>query len=83
MQFLLEILDAIQSTYLCTPYRGSSIDMIQAVARQYKFAVRTTKEINWDVPQGIITGIRHYSSFLAVIKENSKLTAVPTFEIGT
>lgn len=76
------MIDAIQSTYLCTPYRGSSIDLIQAVARQYKFAVKATKKINWDAPQGIIRGIRHYASFLAVIKENKGLTAVPTYEIG-
>ncbi|KAG2236543.1 hypothetical protein INT48_000843 [Thamnidium elegans] len=76
-----KMIDAIQSTYLCTPYRGSSIDLIQAVARQYKFAVKATKRINWDAPQGIIRGIRHYASFLAVIKENKGLTAVPTYEI--
>ncbi|GAA5815491.1 hypothetical protein MFLAVUS_009003 [Mucor flavus] len=76
-----KVIDAIQSTYLCTPYRGSSIDLIQAVARQYKFAVKATKKINWDVPQGIIRGIRHYASFLAIIKENKGLTAVPTYEI--
>ncbi|GAA5796751.1 hypothetical protein HPULCUR_002126 [Helicostylum pulchrum] len=76
-----KVIDAIQSTYLCTPYRGSSIDLIQAVARQYKFAVKATKKINWDAPQGIIRGIRHYASFLAVIKENKGLTAVPTYEI--
>jgi hypothetical protein len=79
---LLELTDAIQSTYLCTPYRASSFDLIQAVARQYKFAYQATKVINWDIPQGIINGIRNYSSFLAVIKENRNLTAVPTFEIG-
>lgn len=76
------MIDAIQSTYLCTPYRGSSIDLIQAVARQYKFAVKATKKINWDMPQGIVRGIRLYASFLAVIKENKGLTAVPTYEIG-
>jgi hypothetical protein len=78
----VELKDAIKSTYLCTPYRGSSIDLIQAVARQYKFAYKATKVINWDLPQGIINGIRNYASFLAVIKENPTLTAVPTFEIG-
>ncbi|KAI9253051.1 hypothetical protein EDC94DRAFT_268230 [Helicostylum pulchrum] len=77
----VETIDAIQSTYLCTPYRGSSIDLIQAVARQYKFAVKVTKEINWDAPLGIIRGIRQYTNFLAVIKENKYLTAVPTYEI--
>lgn len=76
------MIDAIQSTYLCTPYRGSSIDLIQAVARQYKFAVKVTKEINWDAPLGIVRGIRQYTNFLALIKENKHLTAVPTYEIG-
>lgn len=78
----LVVIDAIQSTYLCTPYRGSSIDLIQAVARQYKFAVKVTKSISWDAPTGIIRGIRHYSEFLNVIKGNHSLTAVPTYEIG-
>ncbi|KAG2195024.1 hypothetical protein INT47_005624 [Mucor saturninus] len=72
------VIDAIQSTYLCTPYRGSSIDLIQAVARQYKFAVKVTKSILWDAPTGIIRGIRHYNEFLNVIKDNHGLTAVPT-----
>lgn len=76
-----KLLDAIKSTYLCTPYRGSSLDLIQAVARQFKFAFKATKIINWDVPQGIVNGIRNYSSFLAIIKENKNLTAVPTIEI--
>ncbi|KAF1803770.1 hypothetical protein FB192DRAFT_1369666 [Mucor lusitanicus] len=75
------IIEAIESTYLCNPYRGSSIDMIQAVARQYKFAFKATQTINWDAPQGIIKGIRQYSSFLQLLKTNPKLTAVPTFEI--
>lgn len=56
--------------------------MIQAVARQYKFAFKATQTINWDAPQGIIKGIRQYSSFLQLLKTNPKLTAVPTFEIG-
>ncbi|CAO3615681.1 unnamed protein product [Mucor hiemalis] len=76
-----KVIDAIQSTYLCTPYRASSLDLIQAVARQYKFAVKVTKSINWNVPDGIIHGIRNYSKFLAIIKENPDLKAVPTIEI--
>jgi hypothetical protein len=76
------ILDAIQSTYLCTPYRGSSLDLIQAVARQYKFARKVTTEINWNMPEGIIHGIRQYSHFLALIKNFPNLTAVPTIAIG-
>lgn len=58
------------------------MDLIQAVARQYKFAYKTTQGINWDMPQDIVNGIRNYSKFLAIIKENPTLTAVPTFEIG-
>jgi hypothetical protein len=76
------MLDAIQSTYLCTPYRWSSIDLIQAVARQYKFARKVVTQINWDTPRGIVRGIRQYSKFLSLIKENPTLTAVPTIEIG-
>lgn len=76
------MLNAIQSTYLCTPYRASSIDMIQAVARQYKFAVKVTKVIHWNAPDGIVKGIRHYASFLAVIHDNKSIVAVPTYEIG-
>ncbi|KAI8056414.1 hypothetical protein BDF21DRAFT_162713 [Thamnidium elegans] len=79
--YYLELINAVQSTYLCTPYRGSSIDMIQAVARQYKFAVKVTKGVNWDSPDGIIKGIRHYSGFLAVIHDNPSIVAVPTYEI--
>ncbi|KAG1110479.1 hypothetical protein G6F42_015321 [Rhizopus arrhizus] len=75
------IVEAIESTYFCNPYRGSSIDMIQAVARQYKFAFKATQTINWDAPQGIIRGIRQYSNFLYLIRTNPTLTAVPTFEI--
>ncbi|CAO3643631.1 unnamed protein product [Mucor fragilis] len=75
------IIEAIESTYLCNPYRGSSIDLIQAVARQYKFAFKATQTINWDAPQGIIKGIRQYNSFLQLLKASPKLTAVPTFEI--
>ncbi len=75
------VIDAIQSTYLCTPYRASSLDLIQAVARQYKFAFKVTKNINWNAPQGMVNGIRQYSNFLAVIKDNPRLTAVPTIEI--
>jgi hypothetical protein len=67
---------------LCNPYRGSSLDLIQAVARQYKFAFKVTQVINWDLPQGIIKGIRQYINFLHLIKANPGLTAVPTFEIG-
>jgi uncharacterized membrane protein (DUF485 family) len=80
--FHSDLLQAIQSTYLCTPYRGSSLDLIQAVARQFTFAFKATKVINWDAPQGIVNGIRNYGSFLAIIKENKNLTAVPTLEIG-
>lgn len=75
------IIDAIQSTYLCTPYRASSIDLIQAVARQYKFAFKVTKTVNWRAPIGIVNGIKKYADFLAVIKDNPNLTAVPTIEI--
>lgn len=78
----IEIIDAIQSTYMCTPYRASSIDLIQAVARQYKFAFKVTKNINWNSPQGMVNGIRQYSNFLAVIGETPGLIAVPTIEIG-
>ncbi|KAL9555736.1 hypothetical protein MBANPS3_002233 [Mucor bainieri] len=76
------IMDAIESTYMCNPYRGSSLDLIQAVARQYKFAYRVTQSFNWDLPQGIIKGIRQYSRFLHLIKTYPKLTAVPTIEIA-
>lgn len=76
------VLDAVQSTYLCTPYRASSLDLIQAVARQYEFARKVTTEIQWIMPQGIINGIRQYSHFLALIKSNPHLTAVPTIAIG-
>ena len=58
------------------------MDLIQAVARQYKFAFKVTKNINWNTPEGMINGIRQYSTFLAVIKNNPLLTAVPTIEIG-
>ncbi|GAA5796750.1 hypothetical protein HPULCUR_002125 [Helicostylum pulchrum] len=75
------VINALQSTYLCTPYRASSIDMIQAVARQYKFAVKATKVINWNTPDGIVKGIRNYASFLAVIHDNKSIVAVPTYEI--
>ena len=78
----IEMIDTIQSTYMCTPYQGSSVDLIQAVARQYKFAFKVTKNVNWNAPEGIINGIRQYSTFLAVIKNNPELTAVPTIEIG-
>lgn len=78
----LELMSAIQSTYLCTPYKQSSIDLIQAVARQYKFAFRVTKTINWNGINGIVNGVRQYSNFLAIIKDNPELTAVPTIEIG-
>lgn len=78
----LELINAIQSTYLCTPYKQSSIDLIQAVARQYKFAFKVTKTINWNGVNGIVNGIRQYNQFLAIIKDNPGLTAVPTIEIG-
>jgi hypothetical protein len=78
---LIELVDAIQSTYLCTPYYGSSIDLIQAVARQYKFAYKVTAIIKWNV-SSIVKGIRQYSSFLNLIKENPNLIVVPTIEIG-
>lgn len=81
-EILIGVIDAIQSTYLCTPYRASSIDLIQAVARQYKFAFKVTKIIDWKAPLGIVNGIRRYADFLAVIKDNPGLTAVPTIEIG-
>jgi hypothetical protein len=58
------------------------LDLIQAVARQYKFEFKVTKSINWNAPQGMVNVIRQYSNFLAVIKDNPKLTAVPTIEIG-
>lgn len=78
----LGIMDAVESTYMCNPYRGSSLDLIQAVARQYKFAFRVSQSFNWDLPQGIIKGIRQYSRFLHLIKTYPNLTAVPTIEIG-
>jgi hypothetical protein len=34
------------------------------------------------MPQGIINGIRQYTHFLALIKRNPGLTAVPTIAIG-
>ncbi|CAO3643647.1 unnamed protein product [Mucor fragilis] len=75
------IMDAVESTYMCNPYRGSSLDLIQAVARQYKFAFRVTQIFDWGLPQGIIKGIRQYSKFLQLIKTHPNLTAVPTVEI--
>ncbi|GAA5804045.1 hypothetical protein HPULCUR_009531 [Helicostylum pulchrum] len=75
------LVNALQSTYLCTPYRAGSIDMIQAVARQYKFAVKATKVVNWNAPDGIVKGIRHYANFLAIIHGDNSLVAVPTYEI--
>jgi hypothetical protein len=82
LSFFLEIVSLLQSTYLCSPYIVSSIDLIQAVVRQYKFVFTVTEHINWDAPRGIISGIRRYMNFLAVIKDNPQLTAVPTIEVG-
>lgn len=72
---------AIETTYFCTPHRGS-IDMLMAVARQHKFAIKVTSQIDWKLPSGIIHGIRRYREFIHLIQCSPGVVAVPTIDIG-
>ncbi|KAI9282738.1 hypothetical protein BY458DRAFT_130426 [Sporodiniella umbellata] len=76
-----KIINAIKSTYMCTPYSRSSMDLIMAVARQYKFARQVTRKIRWNLPTDLVRGIKKYHEFLKLIQENPLLVAVPTLEI--
>ncbi|KAI7892154.1 uncharacterized protein EV154DRAFT_505785 [Mucor mucedo] len=71
-----ELMGAIMTTYFCTPYRGS-IDMLMAVTRQLKFAIRVTSQIDWQLPNGIIYGIRGYFQFIRILKFSPGLVGVP------
>jgi hypothetical protein len=53
-----------------------------AVARQYKFALKVTREVKWDLPQDIVAAIRSYPSFLRLVKMDPHKITVPTIENG-
>ncbi|KAL0146254.1 hypothetical protein V8B55DRAFT_1593578 [Mucor lusitanicus] len=72
-----DFVDLVQSTYLCHPYKGS-IDLIYAVARQYKFAYKITNLVPWKLPDDIPNAIDEYQEFLNLVKSNQDLVAVPT-----
>ncbi|KAL9555276.1 hypothetical protein MBANPS3_002429 [Mucor bainieri] len=74
-----EFIDLVQSTYLCHPYKGS-FDLIYAVARQYKFAYKITKLMQWKLPGDISVAIDEYREFLDLVRANQDLVAVPTMK---
>ncbi|CAO3634872.1 unnamed protein product [Mucor fragilis] len=71
-----DVLDAIRSTYMCSPYIESSVDLLQAVSRLYKFAFRVIENMEWDIPNDIQKGISQYNQFLKALKTNKH--AIPT-----
>ncbi|KAF1796571.1 hypothetical protein V8B55DRAFT_1350209 [Mucor lusitanicus] len=65
-----DVMDAIRSTYMCSPYRESSIDLLQAVSRLYKFAFRVIEDMEWDIANDIPKGISQYNQFLKTMIKN-------------
>lgn len=73
-------MDAIRSTYMCSPYRESSIDLLQAVSRLYKFAFRVIEDMEWDIANDIPKGISQYNQFLKTMIKNKH--AIPNIYAG-
>ncbi|CAO0796540.1 unnamed protein product [Mucor circinelloides] len=71
-----DVMDAIRSTYMCSPYRESSVDLLQAVSRLYKFAFRVIENMEWDIPTDIYKCFFHMREFIGILKENKH--AIPS-----
>ncbi|KAI8089179.1 uncharacterized protein BX664DRAFT_128985 [Halteromyces radiatus] len=75
-----ELLYAIRTSYQSNP-TPFSIDLIHAVSRQRRF-YDTIISMDWSSESDIlIASIRHYHNFMATLKHQSNLHAVPTVEI--
>ncbi|EPB92039.1 hypothetical protein HMPREF1544_01103 [Mucor circinelloides 1006PhL] len=75
-----DVMDAIRSTYMCSPYRESSVDLLQAVSRLYKFAFRVIENMEWDIPTDIYKCFFHMREFFGILKENKH--AIPSIYAG-
>lgn len=76
----VEAIDAIKSTYMCSPYKESSIDLIHAANRLYKFAFKVIENMEWNIPNDIFKGIYQYLSFIKILQKNRNAT--PTIYAG-
>ncbi|ORZ13521.1 hypothetical protein BCR42DRAFT_65294 [Absidia repens] len=74
-----ELLYAIRTCYQGNP-SPFSIDLIHAVARQHKFHV-AAMSMDWSTSDAFSSAIRRYHDFLALMRKNPSLVAVPTVEI--
>ncbi|KAL9555278.1 hypothetical protein MBANPS3_002431 [Mucor bainieri] len=69
-----DVMDAIRSTYMCSPYRESSVDLLQAVSFCYKFAFSVIEKMRWDIPNDIHKGISQYNQLLNMLEKNKQAT---------
>lgn len=76
----VDVMDAIRSTYMCSPYRESSVDLLQAVSRLYKFAFRVIEDMEWDMPTDVYKCFFHMREFFGILKENKH--AIPSIYAG-
>ncbi|CAO3652200.1 unnamed protein product [Cunninghamella echinulata] len=79
-QKLEELIRVIRLTYSDTNPSPFSLDLLQAVERQYKVSTKMLN-VKWLLPDSIVRGMRNYIHFLTLMKENNQLIAVPTLEI--
>lgn len=77
----LELIRIIRLTYSDTNPSPFSLDLLQAVERQYIVSTRMLNDVKWLLPDSIVRGMRNYTQFLTLMKENNQLIAVPTLEI--
>ncbi|CAO3651116.1 unnamed protein product [Cunninghamella blakesleeana] len=78
---LEELIRIIRLTYSDTNPSPFSLDLLQAVERQFVVSTRMLNNVRWLLPDSIVRGMRNYVQFLTLMKENNQLIAVPTLEI--
>lgn len=80
----LDFMAEINEVYFMNPYSRSSVDLIQAVAEQYKFSYHVTQNIKWDSLHDYDLSLRQYDEFVQLIKKakNPRMVAIPSIRAG-
>lgn len=80
----LDFMTEINEVYFMNPYIRSSVDLIQAVAEQYKFSYHATQNIKWDASHDYSLSLGQYNEFMQLIKKakNPTMVAIPSIRAG-
>lgn len=80
----LDFMTEINEVYFMNPYIGSSVDLIQAVAEQYKFSYHVTQNIKWNDSHDYNLSSGQYNEFMQLIKKakNPTMVAIPSIRAG-